>query len=241
MELDCWASITALRTYFRRAGVAGAAAMLCVLSFAPLASPPVSLGSQSQTSSFRLSSFDPNEDLNLGCPSPGDAPRGLKIWVHVLKWCDGPRVRGQSELKLQVSIKNSGKRPLSITRTHVRLLVRRFNRRMWSPPRDGSPTIERPFKTSYQGRKVWAIPPNAEGSWDKKYASFATHWHGTTLAPGESFKPINHKRGDVVFYIPSRHKYIMHGVVGLAYVDGRDVIALCPPWRWDHKIPAGDF
>lgn len=166
--------------------------------------------------------------------------------MRVVKWCGNPAVRGQAQLKLQVRVHNSGKRRLDLDPTHIRLVVLGFNRARWSPPRIGGRTTDRPIRTRYRGRRVWAIPPNAERAYDRAsggYATFATHWNAPSLAPGRTFEPRDHETGAVVFYVPMGRKdpTRLDGVVGLAYVDGRDIVVLCPPDRWGKRVPEGSF
>lgn len=185
------------------------------------------------------------ESVYLGCPSPAGAPRGFDLWIHVQKWCAFSAVRGQQQIKLQVSVKNTSSKPLSLALTHIRLLMVHFDVRHWSPPSIGS-TYDRPFLTTFEGSRVWAVPANGERAYDPLpghtgVGTFATHWSGTTLDPGETFRPIDHERGDVVFYVPHHGGHRLHDVVGLAYVDGSDVIVCCPPSRWRGHTPAGNF
>jgi hypothetical protein len=183
---------------------------------------------------------------DIGCPSPPGSPRGIKVWIRVRRWCALPAVRRQAQYKLQVKIHNSSSRTLDISRPHIRLIVKHFKRRQWTPPRIGAPTRERPFRTRYNGRRVWAIPPNAERAYDVKSRNewtFATHWNAYSLRPGRTFRPRRHKRGAAVFYLPygGNRARTLRGVMGLAYVDGRDIIVMCPKRRWGPKVPAGSF
>ena len=189
--------------------------------------------------------------LDLGCPSPPGAPQGIQVWIHVTKWCGLPAVRGQAQFKLQLQIYDSGKRTLGIRQEHLRLIVAHFNVARWSPPRDGQTTTERPFRTTYHGQHVWAIPPNAEDAYDPVPGipgdlTFATHWGQAQVAPGRVFRPSYHN-GDLVFYVP----YLPHDypggaatagdVLGMAYVYRDEIVVLCPKERWGPKEPAATF
>ena len=191
-----------------------------------------------------------DEEIALGCPSPPDPVHRIRVWVRVVKWCGNPAVRGQAQVKLQIRVKNIGRKPLDLSRGRFRLIMRHFNRRRWTPPRIGATTTDRPFTTDYRGTRVWAIPPNADGAYDEtpRTATFASHWNTSgTLTPGETFTPIDRRgpddsgRGSVVFYIPieadSRHA--LSGVLGLAYVDGSDILVLCPTSHWGPRVREG--
>ncbi len=189
-------------------------------------------------------------DLGIGCPSPPGAPHGTRIWIHVTRWCSLPGVRGQAQFKLQMQIYNRGKHTLGIGQEHMRLIVKQFNVRQWSPPRYGRPTTERPFRTSYLGEHVWAVPANAEDAYDPILhvpgdLTFATHWGQNQLAPGMTFNPSFHS-GDLVFYVPDL-AHDPHGratsadVLGIAYVYGREIVVMCPTEHWGPKVPAGSF
>lgn len=194
-----------------------------------------------------------DEDLSVGCPSPPDPEYpGIRVWVHVVKWCSNGAVRGQAQVKLQIRVKNIGSRPLDLSRGHFRLVMRHFDRRRWSPPQIGASTTDRPFVATYGGRRVWTIPPNADGAYDligNGVGTFASHWNTAgTLAPGHTFAPIDRTRqdsgrGSVVFYVPLErgHRNKLPGVIGLAYVQGNHILVMCPRRHWGPKVPEGDF
>jgi len=184
------------------------------------------------------------------CPSSPNRDR-MRFWIHVAKWCFVPGVRQQIQLKVQMKIRNqSRKRRLSIAYDRIRLLVRRFDPDRWTPARVGSPTLQRPVRTRYRGKRVWAIPPNADGAFDylpnqRGVLTFATHWVSPEyLRPGQTLRPRYHF-GDLVYYMPmprsGRRGAVKRNVVGIGYVKGRDVIALCPPWAWGRHAPAASF
>jgi|SRR5690349_7606173 len=182
------------------------------------------------------------------CPS-GSNPYDIDLWLHVSKWCIDPAVRGQLQVKVQMEIKNRSRRHwLDIHQDKIRLVVRHFDRDRWSTPR-GFPMSDRPVRTIYEGERVWAVPANPEHSYDpipghSGEATFATHWYGTRLAPGHTFVPHFH-HGDLVFYLPKpTHPYrpvIERDIVGIAYVKNADVIALCPPDKWEEHVESGGF
>jgi hypothetical protein len=214
---------------------------LLVLSLTGVTSIPASAAVRAESPAAFASALD------FGCPSGPHPPRGIHVWIRVVKWCGVSAVRGQVQLKVQVQIHNSGRRTLDISRGHLRLIVTPFARTKWSPPRNGPPTTDRPFKTTYAGRRVWAIPPNADAAADpiphkSREFTFATHWGGSRLGPGQTFRP-HHHYGDLVFFLPSTSFGARAGksVLGLAYVDGRDIIVLCPEKGWPDPVPAADW
>jgi hypothetical protein len=183
----------------------------------------------------------------LGCPSHSN-PQRIKLWIHVTQWCALHAVRGQAQFKLQMRIHNQSTRHrLDIGLSRMRLIVRVFHRDKWTPPRVGEATTERPVRTIYAGERVWAVPPNAENAFDflphrRGVGTFATHWGGSVLGPGETFNPDFHY-GDLVFYVPAPHdgEGALDNVVGMAYVRGHEIIALCRPQDWGPKVRAETF
>jgi hypothetical protein len=149
-----------------------------------------------------------------------------------------------------MQIYNSGSRTLGIGQEHFRLIVATLDPPKWSPPRDGAETIERPFRTTYLGHHVWAVPANAEGAFDPNpyiagEITFATYWGLSTLAPGRTFNPTYHS-GDLVFYVPylpddPRGVATEQDVLGIAYMYGREIVVLCPKGHWGKKEPAASF
>jgi hypothetical protein len=185
---------------------------------------------------------------HLVCPSRSN-PSGLKFWIHVKQWCALPGVRGQAQFKLQMQIHNRDQhRSLDIQQSRIRLIVREFNPDHWSPPRFGPPTYDRPIGIAFRGEHVWAVPANADSAYDPNpiphvpnNLTFATHWGLSSLDPGGTLDPGYHE-GDLVFYVPAPHHHgAIQNVVGVAYVKGHEIIALCDPDDWGPKEPAGDF
>lgn len=182
------------------------------------------------------------------CPS-GHNPYDIHLWLHVSKWCIDPAVRKQLQVKVQMEIHNRDRRHwLDIHQGRIRLIVRHFDRGRWTTPR-GFLMADRPVRTIYQGEKVWAIPANPEGSYDPlpnhpRIWTFATHWHADRLPPGGTLVPHKHY-GDLVFYLPvPMRRYrpvIRHNIVGVAYVKDADIIALCPPDKWEEHVSSRKF
>lgn len=178
------------------------------------------------------------------CPS-GRNPYDISLWLHVRKWCIEPAVRGQAQIKVQMMIHNRDRRHgLDVGQDKVRLIVHEFDPDRWTPPRIGQPTRDRPVRTTYEGERVWAIPANAERAYDPHptlIATFATHWKVFRLPPGGTLIPHFHY-GDLVFYMPmpadGKGK---KNIVGVAYVKNADIIALCPPDKWERHVSGSRF
>lgn len=176
-------------------------------------------------------------------------PEGFRFWIHVTKWCIVPGVRHQEQLKVQMRIHNQSERSLDIEQSRVRVILRHFDQDRWSPPVIGQPTVDRPIRTSYLGEPVWAVPAQADGSYDvfphKLEPTHATHWPVSELGPKGTLNPHFHY-GDLVYDIPvpqpkPRGWSAIDDVVGIAFIKGRDIIALCPPETWGPHRPAGTF
>jgi hypothetical protein len=181
----------------------------------------------------------------VGCPSPY-RPGGQSLRLKVTKWCGLAAPHGQWQLKLQLSITNTGTRPLGIALTHIRLAMAHFEPARWRPP--STEPGQRPFVSTYQGRRVWLVPASPDGAAEpnpppRGNFTFATHWNAPTpLAPHSTFRPGFH-RGDAVFFVPrAAHRGSeLDDIVGIAYVNGPDVLDICPPERWGPKVAAGSF
>ncbi|HXR31287.1 MAG TPA: hypothetical protein VN752_09125 [Solirubrobacterales bacterium] len=182
-----------------------------------------------------------------GCPS-GDNPYDLDLWIHVKKWCIVPGVRGQAQFKVQMEIHNkSQQHSLDITQDQIRVIVHEFDPDRWSPSAIGAPTYDRPVHTTYRGEDVWAVPASADGAYDvfpdhSNRPTHATHWGFSELGPGRTLHPSYHN-GDLVFNLPmpKRRAGVKANIVGVAYIKGLDIIALCPPDSWEKHRPAGTF
>jgi hypothetical protein len=186
-------------------------------------------------------SSGPPAELGIGCPSPPGAPHGIHVWIHVTKWCSLPAVRDQAQFKLQLQIYNLGSDTLAIGQEHIRLIVATLDPRNWSPPRHGPETVERPFRTTYIGEHVWAVPANAEGASDPipylGERTLVTYWGASSLAPKSTFNPSFHS-GDLVFYVPylpddPRGVATRKDVLGVAYMYGRGIVVLCTKGNWE--------
>jgi hypothetical protein len=194
-----------------------------------------------------LRGVEPDGSLDLGCPS-ADEGDGTRFRIKVVKWCGLVGARHQWQLKLQVKITNIGKNPLDLSLRHVALVMTHFDLGRWSPPRHSAYAATRPYRTTYQGRRVWVVPANPERAYDDLPSppgnrTFATHWNvSSSLAPGKTFIPSDHVKGAVVFYVPRyRRTTKLSGVLGVAYVTGPHISVVCPPERWGPNVGASDF
>lgn len=188
------------------------------------------------------------EHSSNGCVSRHN-PYGIRLWIHVTRWCIVPGVRQQAQLKVQMRIHNRSDRRLDIGRTRIRVILRHFDPDKWTPAQIGQPTPDRPVQIRYRGDSVWAVPANADGAYDvfpnKSEPTHATHWLRSDLGPKQTLNPHFHY-GDLVFHLPIPHPKprgweTIDNVVGIAFVKGRDIIALCPPRTWGEHAPAGTF
>lgn len=186
-------------------------------------------------------------DSAFVCPS-GHNPYDIHLWLHVTKWCIEPGVRKQAQVKVQMMIHNRDDRHwLDIRQDKIRLIVHEFDPDRWTQPRIGVHTPDRPVHTTYEGERVWAVPANAERAYDllpnqPGIGTFATHWEVSRLAPGATLIPHYHY-GDLVFYmpVPTSGQKVKANIVGIAYVKNADIIALCPPDKWEHHVGGGLF
>lgn len=198
---------------------------------------------------------------DAGCGTVGGDP-AARLRLRVVMWCAPEAVRGQYEFKLKVSVNNTGSDALDITRERFVLLWRTLNPSRWSPPRGGAPAP--PRRVTWASRDYWAIFANPDGIAESNGAvgGFATHWSYTTLAPGRrSLRPrrgspyieysdedhvvtrvhFNRNEDDLVFYVPKATVDRDRNFLGLGYLRGGRVIAVCPQGKWGPKVPPASF
>ncbi|MGB0872691.1 MAG: hypothetical protein ACPGYP_06090 [Solirubrobacterales bacterium] len=184
--------------------------------------------------------------------------------MHVLMWCAPEAVRGQYQFKLKLSITNNANRRLDIRQGRFALVWKSLDPRKWSPPPDSNGPV--PKRVRYEGLRYWAIFSNPDGAAEYRPQTddytFATHWSNTFLGPGKVSIPPNggdrelnyqdqsgvlktitfsHNEDDLVFYVPKETVDKEENFLGLAYIDGSDVIALCPQSSWGPKVPPSAF
>ena len=184
--------------------------------------------------------------LRLGCPAPPGPSSRPSVVIQVQAWCALPGVRGQAQLKFKLWVENSSPRPIDIGLGHWYLLVDELDPRSWSPPRIGTTTNTAPARFHVRGQRVWGIPANDDGAYDpipgqSGTLTFATHWEAEELAPRTSYRPREPGEGDLVFYLPTPRGGVAKSIVGVAYVDQGEVVALCPPGSWGPRLPAASF
>lgn len=202
-------------------------------------------------------------------PSTADAGCGLAragadrvaLRLRVLMWCAPKSVRGQYEYVLKVAIENTGKVPIDIGAERFVLLWRTLSGE-WTPSPGGAYGSPRKFR--FLGRDYWGIPANVNGTAETRpdgAITFATEWPHVELGPGERTLKIrstserlpyvqngvrrtiryNADEDDLVFYVPQQTVNRDRNFLGLAYVNGRRVVALCPQERWGPKLSPGFF
>lgn len=185
------------------------------------------------------------DNVDIGCPLHTAVPRVVNLSVKVRKYCvaDFPFAHHQTEFKLKVQVKNLGSSTLDIRASHWKMLVSRMNPNRWYPPAHGG-AVGKPERISWHGYQVWAVPANANRSYDSDpsgSATFASYWDATDLAPGATYYRPGNRQGDLAFYVPRRYVTQKRNLIGLAYVaDGKArVVARYHSWR--NRRPADDF
>lgn len=196
-----------------------------------------------------------------GCGLVRHAPGRKSFRLRVIMWCAPKSVRDQYMYVLKIAVENQSKVPLDISAEHF-LLVWRTLRGHWTPPPGGA--YGEPRQVRYMGRDYWGIPANVVGAAEYDAAgglTFATEWDYDTLSPGESslrltresvhvryadagvVKTIryNHDEDDLVFYVPERTVNRDLNLLGLAYVRGDRIIALCPQGQWGPRLAPAYF
>jgi hypothetical protein len=224
------------------------------MAFTPLVLPPSAFGrcfplvdlSQRALSA----SFEPAaERLAVGCPL-AEPPGRPKVTVRVLKWCNLPGPHKQILFKLKVSIRNGGQQTLNIGVPHWRLLVSHFTQGRWTPPPSRYAT-GRPVVVRWAGRSWWAIPANPDGAAEPDpfqppgTLTFATHWDGLYLRPGQTYIRRERYKGDLVFYVPTNDRQRpyanLRGDIALAYFAGRRPTVVVPSEQWGPRRPGAEF
>lgn len=210
----------------------------------------------------------PREDSRIrpttaeaGCGLVRHAKGGESFRLRVIMWCAPKSVRGLYEYVLKVAVDNKGNIPLDISADHF-LLVWRTLRGRWTPPPGGA--YGEPRQVRYLGRDYWGIPANFLGTAEYRpdgALTFATEWDYETLSPGASslrltrdsariryaegsaIKTIRYNRDedDLVFYVPEPTVNRDLNLLGLAYVRGDRVIALCPQSQWGPRLAPAYF
>lgn len=202
----------------------------------------------------------------LDCPAP-PIPRGRpSLVVRVVAWCAIPEAApDKPEFKFKLRVTNTSKEQLDIRRPRWRLLVESLDREAWRPPAVGQQTPEEPYTIPWPGGPpVWAVPANPEDAYDPDpdnplSGTFATHWSGTTLRPGETYEGAKllsvaayyrsknppPSDGVLTYYVPQRARRgrpRLPSVVGLAYLDEDKVVKLIVDREeWGDQRPADSF
>jgi hypothetical protein len=177
------------------------------------------------------------------------------IEVHV--WCSEVMIRKLVQTKLKVWASNATKSPLDVSLPRWALLVpgSAAAKRWSAPPGKSWP---RPTVLHLPEGTVTAIPANPDGEAEvlgqidgATNYSFATHWKKQVLAPRETWHPPQRDAsgqrygdGTLVFYVPliRRGKNVYEPTIyGLARMNGKKVVALCPVGRWGKRVSAEKF
>ncbi len=160
-----------------------------------------------------------------------------KADLHVENHCSCEGPRGQTQVKVKLRITNTSPDPLDISIGNIRLLVPNDNLGSWTP---NGPTAEMSL-IQKDGVTYAAYPPNANHAWEPEYATWASFWSGTTLAPGDEYFDGGKMAGDVVFYVPLSLDQISR-VAGIALVsaDGHTLLGwqAMSDWR-GLAVPSG--
>jgi hypothetical protein len=134
--------------------------------------------------------------------------------------CLGPRNQGQ--IKLKVSVSNTSVEDVSIDVGRFRLAVSNSFASEWTPK---GRTAE---LASSNGMTL--VPPNADGDWEnfEGAATFATHWPGGSLPPGQAYSNDEAREADLVFYVPvgADGSIVLNGLFLLN--DAGDSVAFLP-------------
>lgn len=171
--------------------------------------------------------------------------------VEVRVWCSQVMAPRESvEMKMKVWARNPTANPVDVSLDRWYLLVPGTSaKKHWSAP----PEYPEPKVLMLEKGPVTAIPANPDGAAEDIGGAFnfATHWKKARLEPGENWRPplrnpdgTRHLDGTLVFYIPLQHrdgKLYGPRVLGLARVQGRKVVAICPIGRWGRRVSASAF
>jgi hypothetical protein len=126
-------------------------------------------------------------------PQPPPASAQLAVSQHSIM----PGPRGQLQVKVKMSLKNTGKIPINASIRYIRLLIPDpVTNEHWSP---NNPPLTTVFSVKApDGNNYDAIPANGnnQAEWFDNRRTFASFWFAGTLDPGKPYD------GDLVFYVP---------------------------------------
>ncbi|MET9290186.1 hypothetical protein [Nocardia beijingensis] len=206
------------------------------------------------------------------CHSPTATTTQLPdVEICVAYWCVGKFhapdgvgwIEGRGQIKLRPRIINNSAQAIDLSITPasaIRLLVATSTAPdvWWQPPPVTAAAGDKPVIVTYEGRKYWAVPPNAPRDAVKielpgnqyTFDGFATSWYETELAPGQTaYKPLRHgpdgnavQEGNLVFNVPVATQDV--GLKGLAVVDRDDpsrVVAFVDKKDWPAPADLNSF
>jgi hypothetical protein len=201
----------------RRVGALGAVALAAVVILIALVAPE---GSRSGGA---------RDELDLA----------VRSWGVV-----GAPYRGQYEIVLGVNAyANNSATAVDIRLARFRLLVSSFDAANWAPP--GAQLAAGATQLDFGGRRVWAVPPTANGVSVLNPATgirtVPSLWRGRMLERGASY-PARAPDGVMTFFLPRRdvlNNGVLSRVIGLAYVSpAGKVLRLSSPRSWGPRRAA---
>lgn len=142
----------------------------------------------------------------------------------------------QAQVKVKLILKNVGDGPLNISIQNIRLLTDNFNRAQWDPDH---PIPSEPSNVTVGDQSFTAVPANTNRDFrwvtvdGKKVATWASHWYGDTLQPGQAYQINDKGQGHVVFNVPlvGGDKVNISGI-GLVSNDGNALLGWSPVKDW---------
>lgn len=176
--------------------------------------------------------------------SSGASSKGLELAVR--SWSIvGTPFRGQYEFVLGVNAYANNAKSVDVRLDRFRLLMVSLDAAHWSPPE--ARLSQGATQLDFKGRRVWAVPPTANGVSEVNPATgtrmVPSLWRAQTLARRQSY-PARTPDGVMTFYLPRRDVHnngALDRVIGLAYVapSGR-VLLISRPSAWGPRRPAAE-
>jgi hypothetical protein len=175
-----------------------------------------------------------------GTPSHDELGLTVRSWSIV-----GTPFRGQYEFVLGVNAYANSTNSVDVRLERFRLLMTSFDAAHWSPP--NASLSHGAAQLDYNGKRVWALPPTANGVSVLNSATglrtVPSLWSARTLARGQAY-PTRTPDGVMTFYLPRRdilHNGALAHVIGLAYVSrAGKVVVINKPGAWGPRQAATD-
>ena len=175
--------------------------------------------------------------INTAAPPPPPAPEWqpaaeVNVTNFMACGCGGH----QAEVKVKLALKNVSPTPLNISIQNIRLLTDNFDRTQWDPD---IPTPNEPSTVTVGDRSFTAVPANTNRAYKtyneggRQVATWASHWYGGTLDPGQPYQITDRGAGHVVFNLPlvGGDKVNISGI-GLVTNDGATLLGWSPIKDW---------